>query len=104
MRTLLQDLRYGLRMLAKNSGFVAVAVITLALGVGANTTIFQLLDTIRLRTLPVRNPQELVEIHLADRTGWRGSQDSLYPALTNPLWEEARHYQRSEERRVGERV
>ena len=78
MGTFIQDMRYGLRMLAKNPGFAAVAVITLALGIGANTTIFQLLDTIRLRTLPVRNPQELVEIHLAGRTGWRGSQDSLY--------------------------
>ena len=95
MGTLLQDLRYGLRMLAKNPGFTAVAVITLALGIGANTAIFQLLDAVRLRTLPVKNPQELVLVQLADRTGWRGNQQSFYPALTNPLWEYLRDHEQA---------
>ncbi len=62
MGTLLQDLRYGLRMLAKNTGFTAVAVVTLALGFGANTAIFSLLDTVMLRKLPVSNPHELVQL------------------------------------------
>src|SRR5262245_62864654 len=59
MQTLWQDLRYGARMLWKNPGFTVIAVITLALGVGANTAIFQLLNAVRLRSLPVYKPEEL---------------------------------------------
>ena len=94
MNTVLQDLRYGLRMLAKSPGFTAVALLTLALGIGANTAIFQLLDAVRLRTLPVKNPEQLVRIQLADPASRRGSQASWYEfALTNPLWEQIRDHQ-----------
>jgi len=57
-----RDIRYALRTFARNPGFSAVVVTTLALGVGANTAIFSLVDTLMLRSLPVRQPEQLVEL------------------------------------------
>ena len=65
--TLLQDLRFAVRMLARNPGFTAVAVLSLALGIGANTAIFSLLDTLLLRDLPVWQPERLVELSVIRR-------------------------------------
>lgn len=62
METLIQDLRFGFRMLAKNAGFTAVAVIIMALGIGANTAIFSLVRTVMLRPLPFREPGRLVMV------------------------------------------
>ncbi len=60
MRTLFQDIRYGIRMLLKNPAMTAVAALTLALGIGANTTIFSAINGLMLRPLPVANADRLV--------------------------------------------
>ena len=85
---LVQDVRIGLRMLARSPGFAVVALLSLALGIGANTAIFQLLDAVRLRMLPVDNPQQLVEVHLTNPHGRMGSFYNWHAMLTNALWEQ----------------
>ena len=62
METLLQDIRFGLRQLFKRPIFTALAIISMALGIGANTAIFSLIDTVLLRPLPVREPSKLIAI------------------------------------------
>ncbi len=77
LENLLQDVRYGLRMLSKYPGFTAVAVLTLALGIGANTAIFTLIHTVMLKSLPVANPTQLHRLGDNDNccvlTGFQGS-------------------------------
>src|SRR5688572_32303651 len=60
MHTLIQDLRYGFRMLLKQKGLTAIALLSLALGIGANTALFSVVDAVLLKMLPVKEPERLV--------------------------------------------
>jgi putative ABC transport system permease protein len=85
----LRDLRFALRMMGRNPGFTAASVLTLALGIGANTAIFSLMDAVMLRSLPVKDPGELQL--LAMRSPRDDGEPN--PIFTNPLWEEIRNRQ-----------
>ena len=94
LETLIQDLRYGVRLLRLNPGFAAVAILSLALGVGANATMFQLLNALRIRTLPVAQPEQLAAVRIAgDNPNRAGSFNGRHAVLTNPLWERIRDRQ-----------
>ncbi len=93
MTSFWRDLRHAFRFLRLSPGFTFVAVLTLALGIGANTAIFQLIDSIRLRTIPVKNPQELGTIRIADRQWGSGQFSSQYSQLTFAMWEQIRKRQ-----------
>src|SRR5579859_4222657 len=84
-----QDVRYGARVLRLNKAFTTVCVLSLALGVGANTAIFQLIDAVRMRTLPVNNPQELAVIR-PDTNARSGRVHGYLPLVTNAMWEQIR--------------
>ena len=88
----LSDARYGLRVLRRTPVFAAVAVLSLALGIGANAAIFQLIDTVRLRNLPVADPQGLVEVRAEGVHGF-GISANFNAEVTYPLWEQMRAHQ-----------
>ncbi|HYX00347.1 MAG TPA: ABC transporter permease, partial [Candidatus Elarobacter sp.] len=87
--TILRDLKYTFRMLTRTPGFTAVAVLTLALGIGANTAIFTLLDQVLLRLLPVKDPQQLVLLTMRGRhygNNWGGN------AISHPMFRDFRDH------------
>src|SRR5580658_5475441 len=77
------DLRAGLRTFRHNPAFAAILILTLALGIGANTAIFSLIDAVMLLSVPVSHPEQLVQVRM-------DAEDSL---LTNPVWEQLRDRQ-----------
>jgi predicted permease len=84
-----RDLRYAVRTLARTPGFTAVAILSLTLGVGANTAMFQVLNALLLRELPVAAPQELVEVNLPEADLVRGRGNTVrWPAMPYPLYQE----------------
>ncbi len=87
MTTLLHDLRYGFRMLARNPGFTVVVVLTLALGIGANTAMFSVVDKVLLEPLPFPQPERLVSLHASKPNFERGSIS--YPNFLD--WQRENH-------------
>src|SRR5712671_6150558 len=86
LETVRQDIRYAFRTLLKNRGFTAVAVASLALGIGANTAIFSLIDTLLIKLLPVRKPEELVRLGIPGS----GPKARIETAFSYPMYEEIR--------------
>jgi putative ABC transport system permease protein len=92
---MIQDVRFGVRMLLKHKGFTTVAILSLALGIGANTAIFQLVNAVRLRMLPVRAPQQLVEVRMPEMKLSRRGNFWRLPSVTYPIWEQIRERQQA---------
>jgi putative ABC transport system permease protein len=83
-----QDVGYALRVFRRNPGFALVAILSLALGIGANTALFEVVNAVVLRALPVADPATLVEVHISNRGGARGNFEAWYPSVTQPIWRE----------------
>lgn len=108
-----QDLRYAVRQLRLAPAFALVAIASLALGIGANTAIFQLLDAVRLRSLPIPKPKELAEIRIVGGNKGFGINNGFYAQLTRPVWREIQEHHEpfsgvfawnTQEARVGQGV
>src|SRR5215831_7975947 len=86
MGSIWRDLKYGLRTLARNPGFTAVAVLSLALGIGANTAIFTLTNAVFLNPLPVHQPAQVLEVYTVDHSTTTTASASLLPLRTPMSW------------------
>src|SRR5580658_1507860 len=93
MTGLVQDLRYALRQLRKSPGFATVAILTIALGVGANTAIFSLLDQALLRRLPVREPSRLVLLRYSgEDSGHSSARGDNHLYFSYPMYRDLRDH------------
>ena len=88
LESLVSDVRYGWRALRASPGLAAVAILSLGLGIGANTAIFSLINAVLLRPLPVQDPQELVQVQSLDKDSDPHERSGVM--FTNPLWEQVR--------------
>jgi hypothetical protein len=103
IEALISDLRYGLRVLLKSPGFTAVAVLSLALGIGANTSIFSVVNAVMLRPLPYKNPDRLMSVQRIEQQRNGGSELSTvwsYPKFAalrdqNDVFEQVAAYTQS---------
>jgi hypothetical protein len=93
-----QDLRYGVRMLLKKPGFTAVALMTLALGIGANTAVFSVINALMLKPLPYRAPEQLVKVFQAEPDPAKGLLPSVW---SYPRFEMLRDHSESFEAVAG---
>src|SRR5579871_4466227 len=84
------DFRFALRTLARSPLFTLVAVLSLALGIGANTSIFSLLDQVLYRSLPVRDPRTLVVFHVDDHSPGHTSSDNHQSVFSHPMYQDFR--------------
>src|SRR5262245_6910080 len=86
-----QDIRYGLRMMLKRPGFTAIAVLSLALGIGANTAIFSLIDAVMIKSLPVQQPERLFLLGKGEEQGPKLSfDDSSWELFSYPFYRQAK--------------
>ncbi|MCI0436829.1 MAG: permease prefix domain 1-containing protein, partial [Gemmatimonadetes bacterium] len=88
LESLLSDVRYAMRAFRANPAFTLVAVLSLGLGIGANTSIFSLINAVMLRSLPVHRPEQLVQMEMGEE-----GATSTSTTFTNPLWEQIRDRQ-----------
>ena len=92
---LVQDVRYAARAIRRHPGFAAVAILSLALGIGANTALFEVVNAVALRPLPVHNPDGLLEVRLESLEGARGNFQTWHPSVTQPIWREVQARQKA---------
>ena len=95
MHVMMQDLRFAGRVLLRTPGFFGTALLTLALGIGATTAIFELIDAVGLRQLPVPAAHELAEVRIVGGNGGFGLNPGFYGQLTRPVWNEIRAHQKA---------
>jgi len=92
IESLWRDVQMALRGFVKSPGFSIVVVATLALGIGANTAVFELLDAVRLRSLPVSKPAELAELRIAGGNHGFGINQGAFMYFTIPMWQEVKDH------------
>src|SRR5690242_5595453 len=91
MDTFLQDLRYGVRLLLKSPSFAIVAILTLALGIGANTTMFSVIDAVLLESAPFREPQRLMMVWEQKFNGNAANKTNVVGPANYIRWKEQNH-------------